>query len=1051
MIRRAAALALPVFASATVVAGGCAQQAVTVDVRSLERSGRSSFVCLAAPGEAPGLPLTACSRRSATSVDDYGVDEEGNTTLPHLYALVTQTTRGEVAVVDMSTTVSPVLDQDPGVPGANFLHVGALPVDIVSTTGGTATFVATAEVGREGLFALPSHLIRPAAERPPTELNSWPACSLPSAPGEILLVVDPAGPEGERGSCDVAYGASYVADEGEPVTPYQHGDLSAEGLGRQKLVVTLPEMGGFVVIDAQRLLDRHPGSYASCPVERWVPLKAEVPPPGDPPSPPPAAACVNPELLTPSTLPLGAPRPAGIALSGERLFVADLELPLVHAIDMATPCAPVERPPLVTGSMDDPTRVVTTTRIAVSNSSTVDFRRYLYAVDADEGDLMVFDVSDGATQRTPIARPHPEWNPFIPPDRVRFNAPVRDILIIDRDLPVVDPETGVATTGIRCDPNPTLDVCSDTADPSCDLETLYRTSAAFDSGASPTRLRGTFAFALLTNAQISVIDIDDLDASCRGPKIFSETLGCSAVGPSGHGPPPNAPPGDMDADGIPDATDLCPFHYDPDQANSSAPEDSDGNGPQLPPKDVGDRCQGEGSENLASTNEPSCNVVVPNTPRSLNFVFSSETSGLRGEPGLLTLPLLYDRAGTALSDDDEQPKMRAPLPADPDTFFGLAVGAQRLVIDTAPDPELDYLRAGQIDGRNALRMNLEDPRAHIANQAWAVTYEGALPGFSTNAGSLRCVEGACDGADAREKRWDLYDTAGLFCGRGVQSAESVREQLEAAGEDASEASVQALSDFLAIVSDLPDESNAHWSDPSRGTCTYDSCRAEFGLAASPSPRRELTIREAYQDHLVLDPPTLGGPSSDLNCCFPGSAAYQVRGRSQWIATSQVTGFLHHVIVDPVSSVCRNSCDSTVARMNARVRSSTSSTPGCALAAGWPDDVAICEGDPRVLTSPMMKLAITEGRKVCGSAADCPGTPCQDGRCLVPPQRDMQFRFATQGAFVPLIVNLAAGGADIQPQSMRFLPATGELAVTDGSLEGLMMILPGSLSVSRQYY
>jgi hypothetical protein len=32
-----------------------------------------------------------------------------------------------------------------------------------------------------------------------------------------------------------------------------------------------------------------------------------------------------------------------------------------------------------------------------------------------------------------------------------------------------------------------------------------------------------------------------------------------------------------------------------------------------------------------------------------------------------------------------------------------------------------------------------------------------------------------------------------------------------------------------------------------------------------------------------------------------------------------------------------------------------------------------------------------------------------------------------------------------------VPATGELAITDGSLEGLILLSPSSISVSRQYF
>lgn len=1058
-------VAAPALSTAVVLAAlGCAQQSTTVDVRSLERSGKSAFLCLAAPGAAPGLPLTACTRATTSTVNDFGVDEAGNTTVPHMYALVTQTTRGEIAVIDLTTETSAVLDQDPTAPGANFLPVGAQPVDIATTAGGTATFVAVAEVGREGIFALPSTMIRPAADRPTPSLSTWPACSLPSAPGEVLIVGDPAGPEGERPSCDLPYGAP---DEGAPGDIHQHGDLRAEAAGRQKLVVTLPEEGGLVVIDAQRLLDSDAGSFEACPIERWVPLRVELPPPGEPPAPPPELACVNPVPFTPAALPLAEPRPAGMALSGDRLYIADLAAPVIHAIDLPTPCEPVERAPLLPTSADEPDRVVTTSRIAASRSATPELRRYLYAVDVDDASTMVFDISDAAAQRTPLHRAHPEWDPFQPPDRVKYNAPIRDIIVVERDVPVVDPETGVAVSGVRCDPNPLLDVCSDASDPSCDPETLLRTASTYESGAGPLRLRGTFAFVLLTNGQIGVIDIDDLDAACRAPRFFSEALGCSAVGPSGFGPPPVAPPGDRDGDGILDAEDNCPWHYNPDQANTIAPGDG-----------VGDRCDSE-SDGLLSSDEGSCNVVIPHSLRSTNYIVTDDSVGLRGEPGLQLLPGLYDVAGTVQpTDDGNQPQMRAPVPAD-GAAIALAVGSTIANIDTRSEPTETSPRAGQIEGEHALRMNLEDPRVHVANQAWAVTYEGALPGFSDNLSELRCVEG-CEQGVATSKRWDLYDPSGLFCANGVQSTESVREQLTAAGEIVAD-QPEALADFVEITSEIPEETNAHWAslDPSKPSeqCSYDACLNAYGSVIAPSSSRELMIREAYEDHLILEKPVFdtsdedkSEEKADLNCCFPGTVQFRIRGRSQWLVTSQANGFMHHVIADPASGVCRDSCDPSMSRMNGRVRPAIRRTEGCAVAAARADDVVICDGDPRVFSNPMLRFAITQQSTACESSADCRGTPCElrvlvpddpatledetvvgDGRCAVPPQRDMQYRFASQGAFIPLVINLSTTTADIQPQSMRYLPTTGELAVTDGSLEGLLLIRISTLDITRQYY
>src|SRR6185369_8210750 len=97
---------------------------------------------------------------------------------------------GEVAVVDMSTKADSVLDSNPRVPGANFLPIGAQPVDIASTAGSTAAFVGVAEPGREGIFALAAKDIRVCDTCAPKTLSSWPACALPGAPGEMLVVYD---------------------------------------------------------------------------------------------------------------------------------------------------------------------------------------------------------------------------------------------------------------------------------------------------------------------------------------------------------------------------------------------------------------------------------------------------------------------------------------------------------------------------------------------------------------------------------------------------------------------------------------------------------------------------------------------------------------------------------------------------------------------------------------------------------------------------------------------------------------------------------------------
>ncbi|XXT23723.1 hypothetical protein WME94_19480 [Sorangium sp. So ce429] len=949
--------------TSALVLAGCAGESTLAAVEALAQSGRSAFVCLAIdrpdpdkPGVMRSLPITDCSYRTADSPSDFQVDaaDGGEAKLPHLYALVTQTSRGEVAVIDMTTERSPIVDHDTGTPGASFLPVGAQPVDIVATPGGTASFVAVAEPGREGIFALPSAKVLPRGGCPVSSLSSWPSCSLGSAPGEILLVSDPPGPDGKlRSSCSGDYDV-------EPTSPGEaaasgdacgsaNGDLSQEGLGRQKLIVSMPELGGFAVIDAQTLLEDEryaEGGFAPCEVERWVPLQVSLPPAAPPDSAPHGPECAAPAASVTSAQAVEKPRPAGLALSGDRLFVADLDAPVIHVVDLPTPCEPLELPPLLPASTLDPERVVTTSRVAVSQASPPDFRRYLYAVDAGDGSVMVFDVSDGALGRAPLSRSHAEWNPFQPPDRIRLPAPVRDLAVVQREAPATLPATGVAPQGIRCDPDPKLRTC-DSSVASCDIETLYRTSAERDAGAGPLKLRGSFAYLVLTNGQVAIVDVDDLDAACRGPAVGSARAGCAE----------GASPGD--------------------------------------------------NEPLVTSGEASCNVVIPHALRSANYVVTSDGSG-QLEPGVQGLPILYDRTGTVVPLSANSPKMRATFPSEgtASPALALAVGGQREAIVATDRGETDVddqglvLRSGE--PQHALTMNLEDPRVHLVNETWIATYEGVLPGFTRT--FVHFDGDAVRSADAR------------FCRRGVQSRASVEEQLLAAGVEAGEAAARAagLADFVQVTSALPGEDAAHWAQPDASGCSFEACNARYGSVITSRPG--LRIAEAYEDHLTLES---RDPAVDdvalAACCFSGEVQLGVRTGGQWLVRSNAVGFLHHVVADPETGRCRNACDERLARLNGRV-------------VHTPEDGRVIDGALGAFTSPMFRFAITGGA----------------------PEQDMQFRFTTQGAFTPLLVELS-DNVELQPQAIRLVPATGELAVTDGSLQGLILLSARSVGVARRFH
>lgn len=915
---------------------GCSQSQSNSNVRALQQSGPTAFVCLG-PGTSgdasdagesasnAALPLSACTAGTTT-------DEQS----PHLYALTTQPLRGEVAVIDLSVNGRALVDSDPATPGTNFLPVGAIPTDIVTTPGGAAAFVTVAEAGYEGIYALPANMLRGAAPR----LSDWPACALPERPASIELLIDAPDANGAlRPTCDAAYGTPEMASTcGLDGAPHCHGDLAddatAAGVaGRYKLLVTFPGAGGVALIDAQSILDQEAGAFAPCVVERFVPLAVS---PGmlPPTSPTTAEACVPTEAVTPGTTGFTA-EPSGVAVAarnggGYRVFLGDAAAPVIHRLDLPTACDIGELPPLVATSVEDPARIVTTSQLAVS-PLTFDLRRYLYAVDEIDGSLMVYDVSDDATSRTPLIRPAAERNPFQPPDRVRFGSPPRDLVVLERRVDTFDDATGT-NLPVRCDP--AAGASSEAAS--------YRTASDFSSGAGPRKLRGVFGFVVLASGNVVALDVDDLDATCRGPKDQHPLFGCDSA-----------------------VTGL------------------------------------EG----AST-EYSCDVVAPHEPRSGAYLAYRENVAAT-QPGVSALPLLFDVDGLILDANVEgAPRMRATVPTEPVSFaLRLPIATSAVEIDSATG-----LLAGDATASaeaHVLAMNHDDPRAHILAQNWTVTFEGAIPGFAGHFASL--VE--------TPSGFDLRDASTGFCGRGVMGASAVADDLVAReGMSGAEAALEGsrLADYVQIMSETPVLGDSYWTEQSE--CSFTACQQTYGSSKNPLPARDLRIAVAKEDVLSLEPRD-GTPSPALKCCFPNVVEFKVRGGNQWVVVGSQVGFLHHGAADD-DGVCRPRCDERFARLEGRVREVDVDEP-------------VRDDSPRAFRNPFFRFAIRRGNLTT---------------------RDMRFEFATQGQFTPLQLALVgtSGSTDIQPSAVTYLPTTGELVVSDGSLQGLTFVRLDTFAVSRQF-
>ena len=334
----------------------------------------------------------------------------------------------------------------------------------------------------------------------------------------------------------------------------------------------------------------------------------------------------------PATLPFGPPHPPSIAMRRDQpiLYVGDSVRPIIHAFDLHDPIHPVEMEALLATSVVEPGRRVSVGALAVS-PPTRDFTTYLYAVDASAGTLMVYDVTDPvASPHTPLLRPHPELTPLAPPDRLAFSAPVATVAFAQHDWPLpsqADPNHYLQYTGLLCNPSPN-------AHPDgglfADNGAYYRVDQAALIQATdtqggtiesfPTRLRGVFAFATLSNGNVVTIDVDDWDAPCRRPDPLATGY---VTGPDGTQydagvpgslavPEPAATPGD-----------LSPYH---------APVTYNGN--------LGDVA--------AVTLEQFFPVSAPNRARSAFLLRNDPVTGLH-IPNVLGAPQLFNANGAPVA------------------------------------------------------------------------------------------------------------------------------------------------------------------------------------------------------------------------------------------------------------------------------------------------------------------------------------------------------------------------------------------------------------------
>lgn len=1006
-------------AGGLALALGCGQETATATLRALDPAGEVALVCLARDENGQftrGLPRSECPDYEFTLESAFN---------RRFHALVTQPLTGEVALVDLAgDSRQAVIDYEPTQPGYSFMPVGADPGAIVSTPGSVASFVGVREAGREGVFGLPSSCLAPRQpDEPVRDIRTWPACRLPAAPGAMVMLVDPAidddgdpaSPARTRTSCDGGYvdsagliGASPAASRAECPA-----DLATETVspGRRKLAVMLPSLSEMWILDAQELLDREPGSFDACNVEERFQFTATT---TDAVQRLPADLVPSDASCAPVGLNHGPPRddyqpwPVDVAQDDEqRLFVADSAAPVIHVLDVSDPCAPAALPSLEPRSYTDPSAVITTRKVAVSPLTPLG-KRYVYAVDDSTtitaGSLMMFDVSPGSTERTPLVRERSPLNPGEAPDRIGLGRDVADVEFVYQDFP--EPTNALAAEGVACDPDPRIDIASQPAE--------YRPASDLSSGAAPRRLRGTFAFAALHTGQISVIDVEDLDAACRRPVSIN-------------------PGPEEDLRGC----------------RGDDPELEEGYRIGLLP---------------TVTNEISCNVVTPHRARSRGF-FLNELG--QRSAGLLSFPSLTLDNGRSVTTDQtdegrDYPKLlaaRRVAGADEELF----VGPLRY---TTNDPgSLLNVDPGTAV-RSSLLLSYEEPRAYIPGEDFLASYEGVV----------RTVGAALLKIDP-ETGLGVVDEGlnASLCSSGVQDMDLVKEvglELGVAPENL-EAFARRHADYVQIVGDLPEEDDPYWSAPNPGaTCGLDLFQAEgdasrfsgrplceqfFLPAEVQNEARDFRIVQASEDALLIEPRTEERASDRRRrllsefaaCCFPNPTLYQIRAGHQWVVRGAATGFAHAVTTDPTSLRCVADCNPMASRQRGRVFE-ISCNEGCQVGA---------QGTPAIgLADPARDFACRVDGAEDGIDPGEPGAECVYQslttrfaiyRGQQPSVRDMRFRWQLADGFTPFVIGLTSvDRLRSTPRSIVPWPESGQLILSDGSARGLTFVSsrnPGSIS------
>ncbi len=406
-----------------------------------------------------------------------------------LFSLVTQTDRGEVAVVNLHTTYNTgIVDNDPAIPGFTFIPVGSFPTAIAVHPSGAVTYVANS--GENSVSVIDNSTI------------------LRGGRNRQLL--------------DGAMGANAFV---QIRTPERPGDLAiGEIAGRTYLYIAFPLSAQIAVLDVT--------DPSAMPVATYVTLGAHTPGlDGGAPGPGDldggagdgGTLAPRPERIAIATADTNAPEANGDV---QALYVSDSRSTFIHVLTPLADGSLVEGEPLEPGM---PTRPLTVTPTILTSTPNT---RFVYAGGANDGTLVVIDT---ATRRPVLVnalldRPEcqvgnvafnlaacPRIDSNIDWYRVPVASAVISLATVTRDA--IDPgdcRTRVAApTSVVDDAgadgpsgNPAACSIGTSGDGGSSISTL-------ESGPAVNAIRGVAVVVGMRNSQLRIIDVEDWQANCN--------------------------------------------------------------------------------------------------------------------------------------------------------------------------------------------------------------------------------------------------------------------------------------------------------------------------------------------------------------------------------------------------------------------------------------------------------------------------------------------------------------------------------------------------------